>query len=790
DDTDDDDVGDGDDTGDDDDLGDDDDIGDDDTGDDDTGDDDTGDDDTGDDDSEDIDGDGFTVADGDCDDLNPGVHPDHPEICDGVDNDCDVSTNEADGTTAATWYADLDGDSYGSPTISQVACSQPVGFVLMAAETDCNDLRDDIFPGAPETCDGVDNDCNGQDDASGFDGSETDNDGDGQSECSGDCDDTDASVNSEATESCDDGEDNNCDGHVDEGPDLDGDGVAGAPCGNDCDDSASSIYLDAPELCDETDSDCDESLVDEFSDIDGDAVPDCVDPDADGDLFPDVVDCNDLDPLTHPGAPEDCTTTDRNCDGHSTNGAADGAFWYADLDADGYGGLMIFTQACSPPAGYLDSSLALDCNDLDEAINPDAVEICDGTDNDCNGLDDALGYDDSETDDDGDGQSECDGDCDDASGSNFVGATEVCDGADNDCNGFADFVDVDGNDEVDGDGDGETQCGGDCNDTDASIGLTAVEACDTIDSDCDESIVDEFDDFDSDNQPDCIDPDDDNDLDPDSTDCDDLDPSIFSGAPEVCDTVDTDCDGGADDADECDPNASCIDSGSGPECTCDSGYDGDGLDCAVLEFPNSALISIADGQQINAWAGSTGEVWTRCYQKSTDDDCSDGIDNDGDGAIDGDDTNCLGSPANESATVTDDGDAGVFHSQCDGWSPTVVVAQLSTGRLIGGYSTASWGGGGNCSYQGSSNNFLFSLTNSFKHDNIATAYPQYSCHSHGTTFGGGHDWHMNTHLEGGYCNLGHSYACRVGQYGDDECRNDFCGSHTSWTITELEVWYR
>ncbi|MCP4873374.1 MAG: hypothetical protein GY898_32180 [Proteobacteria bacterium] len=42
-------------------------------------------------------------------------------------------------------------------------------------------------------------------------------------------------------------------------------------------------------------------------------------------------------------------------------------------------------------------------------------------------------------DDDGDGQSECDGDCDDPDDANFDGNAEVCDALDNDCNGAPDF---------------------------------------------------------------------------------------------------------------------------------------------------------------------------------------------------------------------------------------------------------------------------------------------------------------------------------------------------------------
>ncbi len=69
----------------------DDDAGDDDLGDDDLGDDDLGDDDTG---QQDADGDGWTVADGDCDDTNASVHPGAADVCDELDNDCDTEMNE------------------------------------------------------------------------------------------------------------------------------------------------------------------------------------------------------------------------------------------------------------------------------------------------------------------------------------------------------------------------------------------------------------------------------------------------------------------------------------------------------------------------------------------------------------------------------------------------------------------------------------------------------------------------------------------------------------------------
>ena len=91
-------------------------------------------------------------------------------------------------------------------------------------EGDCDDDNRDLNPGAPELCDGQDNNCDGERDF-------VDADGDGVSACLGDCDDADPEVRVGATEVCD-GIDNNCSEGVDEGFDFDGDGFA--PC-EDCD---------------------------------------------------------------------------------------------------------------------------------------------------------------------------------------------------------------------------------------------------------------------------------------------------------------------------------------------------------------------------------------------------------------------------------------------------------------------------------------------------------------------------------------------------------------------------
>ncbi|HNC98303.1 MAG TPA: FG-GAP-like repeat-containing protein, partial [Myxococcota bacterium] len=59
----------------------------------------------------------------DCAPTDAAIHPGATEVCDGVDNNCDGSTDE--GIPALTWYSDADGDGYGDPAQSQSDCGQP-----------------------------------------------------------------------------------------------------------------------------------------------------------------------------------------------------------------------------------------------------------------------------------------------------------------------------------------------------------------------------------------------------------------------------------------------------------------------------------------------------------------------------------------------------------------------------------------------------------------------------------------------------------------------------------------
>jgi hypothetical protein len=176
---------------------------------------------------DDTDGDGYTIAQGDCNDNNSSVYPGATEIAgDGVDQDCngrDLVVNP-----------DNDGDGY---TVSQ---------------GDCDDNNRGIHPGATEIADdGIDQDCDGFDLMV-----EQDVDGDGYTIDQGDCNDNHSNIYPGATEIANDDIDQDCDGIdliVD--PDQDGDGYSVGQ--GDCDDSDSSIYPGAPEIYEDgIDQDC------------------------------------------------------------------------------------------------------------------------------------------------------------------------------------------------------------------------------------------------------------------------------------------------------------------------------------------------------------------------------------------------------------------------------------------------------------------------------------------------------------------------------------------------------
>lgn len=167
----------------------------------------------------------------DCDDGRAEVNPDAVEVCNGLDDDCN-GDSDSDATDKLTVWLDFDEDGYGAGE-GYETCSPARDEVFN--DEDCDDGDDTIFPGAPELCDGSndDEDCDGlagndDPDSTGTQTVYADSDGDGFGDPSStlevcvvpggyvqnadDCDDTTDTAWLGGAEVCEDGLDFDCDG--------------------------------------------------------------------------------------------------------------------------------------------------------------------------------------------------------------------------------------------------------------------------------------------------------------------------------------------------------------------------------------------------------------------------------------------------------------------------------------------------------------------------------------------------------------------------------------------------
>jgi hypothetical protein len=281
----------------------------------------------------------------DCDDNNSAVNPGATEVCNGIDDDCDGAIDN--GFEFNRYTLDFDNDGYGDNDTSVEACAAPDGYIPDNGSVyDCKDNNSAVHPGAAEVCNGIDDDCNGSIDEGYVSESTTC----GVGACSGNTGAT-SCVSGGVVDSCNpvagatpetcNNIDDDCDGTTDEGYVSQttncGVGACAATGSTSC---VSGAVVDSCtkgqagiEICNGIDDDCD-GVIDNglvvhiyYRDADNDTYGnadnetlDCAAPDgyvdnltADNKTI--AFDCNDRDAFVHPGAAEVCNGKDDDCNG-------------------------------------------------------------------------------------------------------------------------------------------------------------------------------------------------------------------------------------------------------------------------------------------------------------------------------------------------------------------------------------------------------------------------------------------------------------------------------------------
>jgi hypothetical protein len=517
---------------------------------------------------------------GDCADKDKEVLPSAKEICgNGKDDNCNGSENDLDAGSCVKFYADKDGDGVGAGSAACL-CTATSEFSVKSVG-DCNDGDSAVASGFAEKCgDGKDNDCNGKTDEENCGGCTVlylDSDGDG--------------YGVEADKKC-----------------LSkAEAKYTAQKAGDCNDASAAVHPGVAEACNSLDDNCNSQTDEEgasgcselYSDLDGDGfgvgTAKCLCAKTSVYSASQSGDCNDKDKDTYPSAAEVCGNgKDDNCNGSENDENASGCLkFYSDVDGDGYG--VGAAKCYCSSAGNFSAKQAGDCADSDPAMNPGQTEKClDGKDNNCSGVADEPGcqgcteyFKDADQDGYGlDSDKQClgtakypytafvAGDCGDTSPNVKPGAAEVCNSVDDNCDGQTDPISSTGCTAFYPDADKDTfgavvtpvcYCkatgdwnvikSGDCNDNDAKVAPNQVESCNGGDDNCngqvDENVLKTFyKDNDGDgygsvtSQTGCIAP---SGYTLNAGDCNDFNKLIFPGTKEICNDVDDDCNGFADD---------------------------------------------------------------------------------------------------------------------------------------------------------------------------------------------------------------------------------------------------
>ncbi len=329
----------------------------------------------------------------DCDDTSPRRAPSVAEVCDGLDNDCNGGID--DNIAPREQFIDADRDGFGDgqrlDRVVTASCPPP-GFSPLS--TDCDDDDPNIHPlitlaevtlfpvgtaierseydRTPAfVADRIDQDCDGGD----LCYADQDGDGRGAEVVPGDIpvfqvdDDLSCANQSSAT----------------------------ATTGTDCDDNDPEAYPGASEIPgDGQDQDCSGGDLC-YSDADGDGFGDTnltvsglgLNCDLEEGKASTPGDCDDGPggEVAFPGGVEVCDGFDNDCDGTTDELLpGQGVEYFTDQDRDGFGGTEIESGCEADPAPAGLSRQTGDCDDFNNRINPDAVDVCDGIDNDCDNL--------------------------------------------------------------------------------------------------------------------------------------------------------------------------------------------------------------------------------------------------------------------------------------------------------------------------------------------------------------------------------------------------------------------